>query len=646
MSKKKKFTEHFMNQGNKILSKKDITFEEKREQLNKLFDNNKSIGKDRSLSYRNLLFQTNIQHIQKGIINFFNLDQILKEDEIHNFIKFAGHELLYLKNIKNKLNAFKEFQKVHERSNLSKQIIESIFENFHQYSQARKNKRTIYYHAGPTNSGKTYGAMQDLIKAENGCYLAPLRLLAWEKYEELKNHHICALITGEEAKRPEGYTHSASTIEMANFNKKYKVAVIDEIQMIGDNQRGWAWTKALISIQAETIYVCGDDSALNLVKQIADLCGDELIIVNHERKSKLSFIDKPLNENQIEKGDAIVVFSRKEALRQKENFENLGFKVSIIYGMMTPEVRKEQAKLFLEGKTDIVVSTDAIGMGLNLPIKRVIFTTIVKFFDKKEHIISYSEIKQIGGRAGRFNLYPEGFVGLLDQKYNSKWDYIGHRFGKQGLADEIKSDNHFMLREIKNALNHNLKPLNKATIGPDYELLKTLNTELISKKHESMNILEFLYFFEKIKENPLFQKADIMSMIQQTEFVDGDLEEEITSNLDNHEVLFKFTVAPVILNQEDHVDEFQRIFTNFFNEEPLKHKKMSTRNFLDENELDLKCIELYQWFKNQINNNEIFISTDDELQKDKEVLINRINNFLIDKTIERTKEKLVTTSSI
>jgi ATP-dependent RNA helicase SUPV3L1/SUV3 len=67
------------------------------------------------------------------------------------------------------------------------------------FPEARKMTRTIHYHMGPTNSGKTRNAINRLLESRNGIYCAPLRLLAWEISETLSNFGVpCNLITGQE----------------------------------------------------------------------------------------------------------------------------------------------------------------------------------------------------------------------------------------------------------------------------------------------------------------------------------------------------------------------------------------------------------------------------------------------------------------
>lgn len=137
------------------------------------------------------------------------------------------------------------------------------------FPEARKMKRAIHYHMGPTNSGKTKNALDKLMKAKNGIYCAPLRLLSWEISETLSNNGIpCSLITGQEKQIVFDSHHLSCTIEMADLNTIYDVAIIDEIQLIEDPDRGFAWTNALLGLQAKEIHLCGDERALKLVHKL------------------------------------------------------------------------------------------------------------------------------------------------------------------------------------------------------------------------------------------------------------------------------------------------------------------------------------------------------------------------------------------
>lgn len=115
------------------------------------------------------------------------------------------------------------------------------------YPQARAMDRRLIMHVGPTNSGKTHNAMESLKKAKTGLYCGPLRLLANEIFERLNGEGIpCDLLTGEERKTVPNARIVSCTVEMTSMTNKYDIAIIDEIQMMGDPQRGWAWTQALL----------------------------------------------------------------------------------------------------------------------------------------------------------------------------------------------------------------------------------------------------------------------------------------------------------------------------------------------------------------------------------------------------------------
>ena len=86
-------------------------------------------------------------------------------------------------------------------------------------------------------------------------YLSPLRILALENYDKLNNEGIiCDLMTGEEEIINENSTHVSCTIEKVNLKQSYDIAVIDEIQMISDTQRGIAWSRALLGLRCNEIH--------------------------------------------------------------------------------------------------------------------------------------------------------------------------------------------------------------------------------------------------------------------------------------------------------------------------------------------------------------------------------------------------------
>lgn len=282
------------------------------------------------------------------------------------------------------------------------------------FPMARGMRRKLTLHIGPTNSGKTYTAMKKLEQADTGYYLAPLRLLALEGYENLKADGVASsLITGEEQLINEDATHISSTIEMLNFDVDVDVCVIDEVQMIDDRDRGWAWANAIIGAPAKEIIMTGSSNSKNAIVALAEYLGEELEIIEFERKNPLTLLEFPTNPKDVEEGTAIIAFSRKDVLRLKQEFSHY-FSVSVVYGNLSPEVRREEARRFREKETQILIATDAIAMGMNLPIKTILFSKAEKFDGITQRNLFPSEILQISGRAGRYGMNEEGFVGALN----------------------------------------------------------------------------------------------------------------------------------------------------------------------------------------------------------------------------------------
>lgn len=278
------------------------------------------------------------------------------------------------------------------------------------YPATRTMQRTIHLHVGPTNSGKTYNALKALEESKTGIYAGPLRLLAHETYTRfIAKGKRCALVTGEEQRIPEGdESYFAScTVEMTPLNQRVDVAVIDEIQMIGDESRGWAWTQALLGVQAKEVHLCGEERAVPLVEAICAKTGDEIIVHKYKRLSSLQPMQESLRGNfeNLRKGDAVVSFSRVNLHSLKAGIEqDTGKKCAIVYGGLPPESRAQQAALFNDPDNDYdyLAASDAIGMGLNLEIKRVVFESVSKHDGIKTRSLTIPELKQIGGRAGRF----------------------------------------------------------------------------------------------------------------------------------------------------------------------------------------------------------------------------------------------------
>lgn len=280
------------------------------------------------------------------------------------------------------------------------------------YPAARSMKRHFVLHIGPTNSGKTHDAIEELIHADNGIYLAPLRLLAFELYERMNRGECpCSLVTGEEQFIIDGARHQSSTIEMLNVGQRYDVAVIDEAQMIADSERGGAWATAIMGVCASRVHVCAAPEAEKRIIEIIRDCGDDYEIVRHRRMTPLVYEEKPFRfPEDVRAGDALIVFSRRNVHAVAAQLRKRKVECSIIYGALPYDVRHRQAELFASGAAKVVVATDAIGMGMNLPIRRVVLMETRKFDGTARRPLRGDEIRQIVGRAGRYGIYDTGYA--------------------------------------------------------------------------------------------------------------------------------------------------------------------------------------------------------------------------------------------
>jgi len=358
------------------------------------------------------------------------------------------------------------------------------------YPLARSLNRKLEFYVGPTNSGKTYNAMQKLKEANSGLYLAPLRLLALEGYEDLKESKINAsLITGEEQMLDEEAAHVCSTIEMLDFDLDVDVAVIDEVQMLEDPDRGWAWVNAIIGCPAKKIIMTGSVNALDAIKRIATYLGEELEIIKHQRKNELKVLPKWTSLEKLEDGTALIAFSRSDVLKLKQKLQKK-YSVSVIYGNLSPEVRRDEAKRFREKKTQILIATDAIAMGLNLPIKTILFTTDEKFDGKSRRKITVNEIVQIAGRAGRYGHFEAGYLGA------TRRDVLAY------IAQEFESPIRTIKPPFKVKINNNQ--------------LESLASHI--KTNSLTKVLKF--FADNMYFSGPFRAANISSMLEAAKIVD------------------------------------------------------------------------------------------------------------------------------
>ncbi|WP_075983476.1 helicase-related protein [Bacillus massilinigeriensis] len=355
-----------------------------------------------------------------------------------------------------------------------------------EYSLSLNTSTHYILHIGETNTGKTHDALERMKQANSGLYLAPLRLLALEVYDKLNNEGIpCSLKTGEEEKMIPDATHIACTVEMFHEKDDYDCVVIDEAQMIADQERGFSWYKAITKAKAREVHIIGSRNIKDLLLQ---LLGDSHIELHeYSRDIPLMVETTEFQLQSTKKGDALVCFSRKNVLETASKLQNKRYKVSMIYGSMPPETRKKQIQRFIEGETTVVVSTDAIGMGVNLPIRRIVFLENEKFDGTRRRRLTSQEVKQIAGRAGRKGIYD---------------------IGKVAFTKDIK-----IMRELLQQVD---QPIGSFTIAPTNTVF-----EKFQKYYHHLG--EFFELWDKF-ENPkgtskatLMQEKELYELVRNTE---------------------------------------------------------------------------------------------------------------------------------
>ncbi|WP_374432224.1 helicase-related protein [Ideonella dechloratans] len=418
-------------------------------------------------------------------------------------------------------------RQVNEQQTLSSLNHELAFQGYpDSFPIARQLKRQVTLFVGPPNSGKTHAAFERLSQALDGAYLAPLRLLALEGRDRLVAKGVpCSLLTGEENVPADGARVVSSTIEMVNTRDPIDVAVIDEAQMLFDNSRGWAWTQAIVAVPARELVIICSEYAVPAIESLLNLCGESPVVRKFVRKQHVDLLKSPVPINALKKGDAVVAFSRREVLMLRDQIAAVGHPVSVVYGALPPEVRRREAERFATGESHILVATDAIGMGLNLPIRRVLFSTMTKFDGVGDRPLSESEVHQIAGRAGRFGLHEEGFTGVLHE-------------AEPGAARALKE----LLPRTPRA------PRNfKAPVAPNWWHVSTIAQRLGKQRlQEVLNV-----FMDQLRlDNAHFQVAELEQML--------DLAGELDRNASSLSLRdrFVYAQAPVDARTETLVQDF------------------------------------------------------------------------------------------
>ncbi|MEU2348329.1 helicase-related protein [Modestobacter sp. NPDC049651] len=296
----------------------------------------------------------------------------------------------------------------------------------------------VVFHLGPTNSGKTYESLQALARTGSGVYAAPLRQLAHEAYAKLSAQlppGTVGLSTGEEEIDPFAPI-VCCTVEKAPL--RGELLVLDESHWVADPDRGHHWARLLLTGEYREMHLISAAEAYLLLKPlVAD--AEHVEVVNHKRLSRLDVLRAPVRPDTVRPQTLVVAFSRKNvyAVAAELDVHRPG-KVGVLYGALPPATRREVIEKFTDGEFDVLVTTDVIGHGINVPATTVLFAETTKFDGQKVRPLRTWEAAQIAGRAGRYGLTGHGTVGVLTRVTGMRPEVaLVHRGAAVARGDEM-----------------------------------------------------------------------------------------------------------------------------------------------------------------------------------------------------------------
>jgi ATP-dependent RNA helicase SUPV3L1/SUV3 len=253
---------------------------------------------------------------------------------------------------------------------------------------------------GPTNTGKTYLAVERMLEHRTGMIGFPLRLLARENYDrvvKLRGADAVALITGEERIVPKHPSYYVCTVEAMPEGRRVEFLAVDEIQLAADRERGHVFTERLLHARGtvQTMFL-GAETIRPLLKELVP----DVETMTRPRLSTLRYAE-PKKLARLPRRTAVIVFSVADLYLLAERIRHENGGAALVFGALSPRARNAQVGLYQAGDVDFLVATDAIGMGLNLDIDHVAFTGLAKFDGQGPRHLRPAEVAQIAGRAGR-----------------------------------------------------------------------------------------------------------------------------------------------------------------------------------------------------------------------------------------------------
>jgi ATP-dependent RNA helicase SUPV3L1/SUV3 len=253
---------------------------------------------------------------------------------------------------------------------------------------------------GPTNTGKTYLAIERMLGHDSGMIGFPLRLLARENYDrivKLKGAAQVALITGEEKIAPSSARYFVCTVESMPVDRPVSFLAVDEVQMASDPERGHFFTDRLLHARGlnETMLLGADT-----IRPVLNRLLPDIDVVARPRFSSLSYVGSK-KATRLPRRSAVVGFSANEVYEIAELIRRQRGGTAVVMGAMSPRTRNAQVEMFQSGEVDYLVATDAIGMGLNMDVNHVWFASLRKYDGRSSRPLRTGELAQIAGRAGR-----------------------------------------------------------------------------------------------------------------------------------------------------------------------------------------------------------------------------------------------------
>ncbi len=322
--------------------------------------------------------------------------------------------------------------------------------------------------ATPTGSGKSMIALAahtaSLARGGRSYYTAPLKALVSEKFFELVRlfgADNVGMVTGDTSINAAAPIICCTAEILANQSLRegedmdVDCVIMDEFHYYADPQRGWAWQVPLLELpQAQMVLLSatlGDVSFF--VRDLRERTGREVAVVDDAVRPvplEMEYVVEPIGEllqrlvGQDKAPVYVVHFSQKEAVeratsllsvdlasksRKAEIVKALGdFRfgggfgatlsrllragIGVHHAGMLPRYRRLVERLAREGLLSVICGTDTLGVGINVPIRSVVMTSLVKFDGSKERHLTAREFHQIAGRAGRAGFDTRGYVSV------------------------------------------------------------------------------------------------------------------------------------------------------------------------------------------------------------------------------------------